>query len=143
MEDNTHCVVCDKLAKYTCPICLQKYCSVPCFKTHKEHCKKKPMEYLSVEAMNDDTIAEDLTFISNAQAYVHTLVTKRRSVLEPAYKAKNLHKKLKRQERKPRPMQDEEGKPKSEVQKEELNNQIPEKTGLQVEETQHHQNVLK
>jgi len=32
------CVVCAKGSKYTCPRCRVRYCSVGCFKQHKEEC---------------------------------------------------------------------------------------------------------
>ena len=42
-EDASECTV---LSKYKCPSCLVKYCSVACFKLHKEleYCKKADRE---------------------------------------------------------------------------------------------------
>mmetsp|Transcript_35954 Transcript_35954/g.49913 ORF Transcript_35954/g.49913 Transcript_35954/m.49913 type:complete len:139 (-) Transcript_35954:104-520(-) len=45
MKKNIYCEICSdepKLAKYKCPTCLIHYCSVPCFKKHKENPCKKP-----------------------------------------------------------------------------------------------------
>ncbi|XP_020642562.3 zinc finger HIT domain-containing protein 3 [Pogona vitticeps] len=39
------CVVCGKggrsVAKYRCPACRERYCSVSCCKKHKDHCRPK------------------------------------------------------------------------------------------------------
>ncbi|KAM7231525.1 hypothetical protein CapIbe_016286 [Capra ibex] len=33
------CVVCLEKPKYRCPACRMPYCSLPCFRKHKEQCK--------------------------------------------------------------------------------------------------------
>uniref|UniRef100_A0A4X2KVY7 HIT-type domain-containing protein n=1 Tax=Vombatus ursinus TaxID=29139 RepID=A0A4X2KVY7_VOMUR len=33
------CSVCEEVPKYRCPACRVPYCSVPCYKKHKEQCK--------------------------------------------------------------------------------------------------------
>ena len=36
------CIICNSNnSKYKCPICNSFYCSIPCFKNHKENCNKK------------------------------------------------------------------------------------------------------
>ncbi|XP_021185441.3 zinc finger HIT domain-containing protein 3 [Helicoverpa armigera] len=30
------CIQCEQISKYKCPVCRQPYCSVPCYKTHKQ-----------------------------------------------------------------------------------------------------------
>ncbi|ELP85200.1 hypothetical protein EIN_083120 [Entamoeba invadens IP1] len=42
---HSYCKVCTlHEAKYRCPKCLIPFCSVPCFKKHKEHCKEVVMK---------------------------------------------------------------------------------------------------
>ncbi|XP_072503045.1 zinc finger HIT domain-containing protein 3 isoform X2 [Notamacropus eugenii] len=36
------CAVCEEVPKYRCPSCRVPYCSVPCYKKHKEQCISKP-----------------------------------------------------------------------------------------------------
>ncbi|XP_056672446.1 zinc finger HIT domain-containing protein 3 [Monodelphis domestica] len=36
------CGVCEEEPKYRCPACRVPYCSVPCYKKHKEQCISKP-----------------------------------------------------------------------------------------------------
>ncbi|CAI9107489.1 OLC1v1006849C1 [Oldenlandia corymbosa var. corymbosa] len=49
------CKVCDKvLSKYKCPACLTPYCSLPCFKKHKETPCAKPV---SVSQKDDSSPA--------------------------------------------------------------------------------------
>ncbi|XP_036610566.1 zinc finger HIT domain-containing protein 3 [Trichosurus vulpecula] len=36
------CTVCEEVPKYRCPACRVPYCSVPCYKKHKEKCISKP-----------------------------------------------------------------------------------------------------
>ncbi|XP_065765025.1 zinc finger HIT domain-containing protein 3 isoform X3 [Muntiacus reevesi] len=69
------CVVCLEKPKYRCPACRVPYCSLPCFRKHKEQCKpatgpvekkirsaltaktKKPVEN---EDDDDDSVADFL-----------------------------------------------------------------------------------
>uniref|UniRef100_A0A8C3YJ02 Zinc finger HIT domain-containing protein 3 n=1 Tax=Catagonus wagneri TaxID=51154 RepID=A0A8C3YJ02_9CETA len=40
------CVICLEKPKYRCPVCRVPYCSVTCFRKHKEHCnpETRPVE---------------------------------------------------------------------------------------------------
>ncbi|XP_063045722.1 zinc finger HIT domain-containing protein 3 [Engraulis encrasicolus] len=44
------CSVCsDSVPKYRCPACLIRYCSLNCFKTHKESCEPVPKRVSTTE----------------------------------------------------------------------------------------------
>ncbi|XP_038615267.1 zinc finger HIT domain-containing protein 3 [Tachyglossus aculeatus] len=38
------CGLCDRGPKYRCPACRTPYCSVPCYKKHKEQCNPTPAQ---------------------------------------------------------------------------------------------------
>ena len=77
---NTICQICSiEQSKYTCPQCLIKYCSVKCFKQHKENCQKQTQtQFLSVKEMNDETINADLRLLSDTQQFLHFLENRRK-----------------------------------------------------------------
>ncbi|KAJ8731271.1 hypothetical protein PYW07_004435 [Mythimna separata] len=48
------CIQCEQIAKYKCPICREPYCSVPCYKTHKENpCNPPPEQPKQIDDSND------------------------------------------------------------------------------------------
>lgn len=65
MSKNEECMVCRQSAsKYKCPVCLVKYCSVACYKGHKEqgNCLKKvPEEKITPPSAKEES-KDELTY---------------------------------------------------------------------------------
>ena len=111
-------VVCDicgaKEGKYKCPYCDVKYCSVGCYKKHHETCNKKKIDFIPVREMNDETISDDLLFLSKTQSYVNTFKSKREVMNSIVRKSKKHHRNEMRKEKKPKKNNNKEGETKEE-----------------------------
>ena len=70
LSKKTICVVCSKTdSNYKCPKCLEKYCSLACYKTHKESCvpiSKPKTDHTVKEHYNEDIeVDEDEVVVEN------------------------------------------------------------------------------
>ena len=70
LSKKTTCVVFSKTdSNYKCPKCLEKYCSIACYKTHKESClpisKPKTDQALKEHDNEDLELDEDEVVVEN------------------------------------------------------------------------------
>ena len=70
-RDNHYCDVCqEKEAKYTCPGCLRRTCSLLCVNKHKQQysCsgKRQRTGFVSLQDMDDRTLRSDFVFLEES-----------------------------------------------------------------------------
>lgn len=99
-------ICCDEDSKYTCPNCLKKYCSLVCYKLHKEQavCVKEEVisEIETLQKQNNlgleenELLSENTLALLKGSADLKTILNNHhlRKLLENLNKSKNVKKEI-------------------------------------------------